>query len=279
MSRLLSADFAKLKKSRFFWLCIIGMAVFGLYMKIMEYISTQQYFSRSPALHSMLSIYAMVIVFLTAAFVSLFVGTEYSDGTIRNKLIIGHSRAAIYFSNLITCSAAGLFMCLAYLLPAAAAGIPLCGMETADFQYIVSMFLCSFIMTLAFTSLCTLVGMLCQNKAVTAVVTILSVCLLFVASIYISARLNEPETYQEVTALAGDGSVTSTRDVPNPGYLRGTQRQIYEFLDEFLPTGQSVILTRGDQGSPFLLMSAYSAGITAAATGIGIFLFRKRDIK
>ena len=80
-------------------------------------------------------------------------------------------------------------------------------------------------------------------------------------------------------ALAGDGSVTSTRDVPNPGYLRGTQRQIYEFLDEFLPTGQSVILTRGDQGSPFLLMSAYSAGITAAATGIGIFLFRKRDIK
>ena len=52
MSRLLSADFAKLKKSRFFWLCIIGMAVFGLYMKIMEYISTQQYFSRSPALHS-----------------------------------------------------------------------------------------------------------------------------------------------------------------------------------------------------------------------------------
>ena len=128
-------------------------------------------------------------------------------------------------------------MCLAYLLPAAAAGIPLCGMETADFQYIVSMFLCSFIMTLAFTSLYTLVGMLCQNKAVTAVVTILSVCLLFVASIYISARLNEPETYQEVTALAGDGSVTSTRDVPNPGYLRGTQRQIYEFLDEFLPTG------------------------------------------
>ena len=106
MSRLLSADFAKVKKSRFFWLCIIGMAVFGLYMKIMEYISTQQYFSRSPALHSMLSIYAMVIGFLTAAFVSLFVGTEYSDGTIRNKLIIGHSRAAIYFSNLIACSAA-----------------------------------------------------------------------------------------------------------------------------------------------------------------------------
>lgn len=279
MSRLLCADFAKLKKNRFFWLCIIGMIGFGLFMKIMEYITMQQYADEAPPLDSMLSVYSMVIGFLTAAFVSLFVGTEYSDGTIRNKIIIGHSRAAIYFSNLITCSAAGFFMCLAYLLPALAAGIPLCGIKTADFRYLAGMILCSFIMTLAFTSLCTLVGMLCQNKAMTAVITILSVCLLFVASVYISAKLNEPETYPEISAFADDGSVIDARDVPNPGYVRGTQRQIYEFLDEFLPTGQSVILTRGDKGASFLLMSAYSAGITAVAAGMGIFIFRKRDIK
>lgn len=279
MSRLLCADFAKLKKNRFFWLCIIGMIGFGLFMKIMEYITMQQYADEAPPLDSMLSVYSMVIGFLTAAFVSLFVGTEYSDGTIRNKIIIGHSRAAIYFSNLITCSAAGFFMCLAYLLPALAAGIPLCGIKTADFRYLAGMILCSFIMTLAFTSLCTLVGMLCQNKAMTAVITILSVCLLFAASVYISAKLNEPETYPEISAFADDGSVIDARDVPNPGYVRGTQRQIYEFLDEFLPTGQSVILTRGDKGASFLLMSAYSAGITAVAAGMGIFIFRKRDIK
>lgn len=279
MSRLLCADFAKLKKNRFFWLCIIGMVGFGLFMKIMEYITMQQYADEAPPLDSMLSVYSMVIGFLTAAFVSLFVGTEYSDGTIRNKIIIGHSRAAIYFSNLITCSAAGFFMCFAYLLPALAAGIPLCGIKTADFRYLAGMILCSFIMTLAFTSLCTLVGMLCQNKAMTAVITILSVCLLFVASVYISAKLNEPETYPEISAFADDGSVIDDRDVPNPGYVRGTQRQIYEFLDEFLPTGQSVILTRGDKDASFLLMSAYSAGITAVAAGIGIFIFRKRDIK
>ena len=279
MSRLLCADFAKLKKNRFFWLCIIGMVGFGLFMKIMEYITMQQYADEAPPLDSMLSVYSMVIGFLTAAFVSLFVGTEYSDGTIRNKIIIGHSRAAIYFSNLIACSAAGFFMYLAYLLPALAAGIPLCGIKTADFRYLAGMILCSFIMTLAFTSLCTLAGMLCQNKAMTAVITILSVCLLFAASVYISAKLNEPETYPEISAFADDGSVIDARDVPNPGYVRGTQRQIYEFLDEFLPTGQSVILTRGDKGASFLLMSAYSAGITAVAAGMGIFIFRKRDIK
>lgn len=279
MSRLLSADFAKLKKNKFFWLCIIGMILFGLFMKIMEYITIQQYNDRAPSLNSMLFVYSMVIGFLAAAFVSLFVGTEYSDGTIRNKLIIGHSRVSIYFSNLITCSAACLFMCLAYLLPALAAGIPLCGVKTADFRSLVGMALCSFIMTLAFTSLCTLVGMICQNKAMTAVITILSVCLLFVVSVYISAKLNEPETYPEISALADDGTVISTKEVPNPGYVRGTQRQIYEFLDEFLPTGQSVILTRGDTEAATPLLPVYSAGITAVAAGIGIFIFRKRDIK
>lgn len=279
MSRLLCADFSKLKKNRFFWLCIISMAGFGLFMKIMEYITMQQYTDETPSLDSMLSVYSMVTGFLTAAFVSLFVGTEYSDGTIRNKIIIGHSRSSIYISNLITCAAAGLFMCLAYLLSALAAGIPLCGVKTADFRYLAGMVLCSFIMTLAFTSLCTLVAMICQNKAMTAVITVLSVCLLFVVSVYISAKLNEPKTYSEITTFADSGAVAAARDVPNPGYVRGTQRQIFEFLEEFLPTGQSVILTRGDQEASFLLMSAYSAWIAAVASGVGILIFRKRDIK
>ena len=86
MSRLLSADFAKLKKNRFFWLCIIGMVGFGLFMKIMEYITMQQYADEAPPLDSMLSVYSMVIGFLTAAFVSLFVGTEYSDGDLEITL-------------------------------------------------------------------------------------------------------------------------------------------------------------------------------------------------
>lgn len=86
MSRLLCADFAKLKKNRFFWLCIIGMIGFGLFMKIMEYITMQQYADEAPPLDSMLSVYSMVIGFLTPAFVSLFVGTEYSDGDLEITL-------------------------------------------------------------------------------------------------------------------------------------------------------------------------------------------------
>ena len=256
-----------------------GMAVFGIFMKLMDYISMREYMDRSSSLHSMLLVYSLVIGFLTAAFVSLFVGTEYSDGTLRNKLIIGHTRVSIYLSNLITCSAAGLMMCLAYLIPALAVGIPLCRTDDTDFRMLVLMVLYSFFMSLAFTSLYTLAGMICQNKALTAVVTILGVCFLFVASMYVSAKLNEPETSIEISPFAEDGTVTAPRQIPNPGYVRGTQRRVYEFLNDFLPTGQSVTLTRGDTKAATPLLPVYSAGITVAASGIGMFVFRKRDIK
>ena len=193
MSRLLSADFAKLKKNKFFWLCMAGMAVFALFMKIMDYVSMREYSGSVPSFESLLLIYALVIGFLMAAFVSLFVGTEYSDGTIRNKLIIGHTRVSIYLSNLITCFAAGVMMCLAYLIPALAVSALLCRSDSTDFRMLLLMILYSFVLTLAFTSLYTLAGMICQNKALTAVITILVICFFSVASIYILSLIHISE--------------------------------------------------------------------------------------
>lgn len=54
--------------------------------------------------------YATYILVLGAIFCSLFIGTEYSDGTIRNKLIMGYSRQKIYCANLIVCIIANLML-------------------------------------------------------------------------------------------------------------------------------------------------------------------------
>lgn len=51
---------------------------------------------------------------VSAIFTSLFIGSEYSDGTIRNKLVVGHSRMRIYLANLIVCSIASILISLAY---------------------------------------------------------------------------------------------------------------------------------------------------------------------
>ena len=280
MSRLLSADFAKLKKNKFFWLCMAGMAVFALFMKIMDYVSMREYSGSVPSFESLLLIYALVIGFLMAAFVSLFVGTEYSDGTIRNKMIIGHTRTCIYLSNLIVSSTAGLGFCISYIVGVIVAGLPLYTIDTGILEGTVILVLCSFVMSIAFTALCVLTAMLCQNKALTVVINILTAFCLLVISLYITSRLSQPEVYPGFGLNTETGKVEMAEDVPNPSYLRGTEREVYQFFNDFLPTGQAVNITQagGTAQSPGLL-AAYSASIIIVSTGVGMFVFKKKDIK
>lgn len=280
MSRLLSADFAKLKKNKFFWICIIGMFLLGVFMAAMHYIAMQEYGENEPQITNILFSYALVVVFLIPAFVSLFVGTEYSDGTIRNKMIIGHTRSRIYLSNLIVCSIAGLVFCTCYLIGVFAVALPLYTIDTDILKGIMILILCSFVMSIAFTALCVLTAMLCQNKALTAVVNILAACFLLVMSIYIMNKLSEPEVYPGYSVMTDSGEVEVLENEPNPDYLRGTEREIYQFFNDFIPTGQAVNITQagGMSQSPGLL-AAYSASIIIVSTGVGMFVFKKKDIK
>ena len=96
----------------------------------MDYISTRQYGDYEAQITNVLFIYALTVAILIPAFVSLFVGTEYSDGTIRNKMIIGHTRTCIYLSNLIVSSTAGLGFCISYIVGVIVAGLPLYTIDT-----------------------------------------------------------------------------------------------------------------------------------------------------
>lgn len=259
---------------------MIGMFLFGIFMAAMDYISTLQYGDYEAQLTNVLFIYTLAVSILIPAFVSLFVGTEYSDGTIRNKMIIGHTRTSIYLSNLIVCSAAGLGLCISYMIGAFAVALPLYTIDPGILPGAAILVLCSFLMSIAFTALCTITAMLCQNKALTAVINILAACCLLVISIYIMSRLRQPEMYSGYTLNTETGEVEVSEDIPNPDYLRGTEREIYQFFNDFLPTGQAVNITSQIElsQSPGLL-AAYSAGIIIVSTGVGMFVFRKNDIK
>lgn len=280
MSRLLSADFAKLKKNKFFWICMPGMFLFGIFTAVMHYIAMQQYGENAADITNILFIYALTVVFLIPAFVSLFVGTEYSDGTIRNKMIIGHTRAGIYLSDLIVCSVAGIGFCVSYIIGALLAALPLYTIDTGILEGVTKLVLCSFIMSVAFTALCILTAMLCQNKALTAVINILAACFLLVISLYILNKLSEPEVYPGYSVMTDSGEVEVMENEPNPDYLRGTEREVYQFLNDFLPTGQAINITqRGVFSQSPGLLAAYSASIIIVSTGIGVFAFKRRDVK
>ncbi len=259
---------------------MIGMFLFGIFMATMDYISSLQSGDYEAQLSNVLFIYALTVAILIPAFVSLFVGTEYSDGTMRNKMIIGHTRLCIYLSNLIVCSVAGLGFCISYMIGAFAVAVPFYTIDPGILTGVATLVLCSFVMCVAFTALCTLTAMLCQNKALTAVINILAACFLLVISIYIMSRLSQPEMYSGYSLNTETGEIEMSEGIPNPDYLRGTEREIYQFFNDFLPTGQAANITGqlSLSGSPGLLAS-YSACIIIVSTGAGIFVFKKKDIK
>lgn len=116
MFKLLSANLSRLKKEKVFWAVILFMFGLGLFFVLSSYNETFRYNS-SISLDKKLFEYSLVIGCCTAVFCSIFTGTEYSNGTIRNKLIVGHTRSAVYLANWIISAAAAIVMMLAFLIP------------------------------------------------------------------------------------------------------------------------------------------------------------------
>lgn len=276
MNRLLAANFMRLKKSKVFWLCMLYMAVFAGLAVMSNHRVLQE--GGDLSLEDMVFTVAPFIGIVAACFVSLFVGTEYSDGTIRNKVIIGHSRTAVYLSNLITSAAAGILMYAVYLAVYIVLGIPEAGWFGCEPKRLVLRLVCMLILSAAFASIFTLAVMLNQNKAVTAVISILLAFGILFAGTFILTRLSEPEYYEGYIYITDDGTREQEPREKNPKYLEGTKREVYAFFNDFLPGGQQMQLAEGSAENPGRLIG-YSAVIIVVTTAAGIFLFRRKDLK
>ena len=96
MNKLLSANFSRMKKDKIFWIGIAFMLCLGIFSNILYYKQNIQYPEYTITLDMGFFTPAMFIGIIASVFCSLFIGTEYSDGTIRNKISVGHSRTIIY---------------------------------------------------------------------------------------------------------------------------------------------------------------------------------------
>lgn len=276
MNKLISANFMRLKKDKCFWGGMIFMFAASLFFPIIRYIDMKQ----SGTVNNLDNGFFSCAVFgaiILSVFCSLFVGTEYSDGTIRNKIIIGHKRTNIYAANLLTNMAAGLMMCVVFFAVYLCVGIPLLGFFEANIQVILLFAVTVIMLSFAFSSIFTMIAMITSNKAIVAVICILSAFLLIFAGTYINSRLQEPETVP-VYSYTINGSTTENTDEKNPKYLEGTKRKIFQFLYDFLPGGQVIQCASMESKSPHML-SLYSAIVFIITTSAGIVIFRRKDIK
>ena len=275
MSKLLSANFLRLRHSRLFWAGMILMFVFGL-LPVLSLYNMHVRYGYDTVLDSTLFSYAILIGLVTAIFTSLFVGTDYSDGTIRNKLIVGHTRIAIYLANLVTMGAAALLFCLSCLTSTLAFGLPLLGAPVAGLQTLCPLLFGSLLLALAFAAIYTMVGMVCSNKAAVAVICLVALMLLMIGSSWVVAMLAEPEFYENYTLT--DGEMEVIENVRNPRYPTGVWRDVLEFLNDFLPTGQSMQYSQTQVAHPWLLV-LWSFLIALGTTLAGVLVFRRKDIQ
>lgn len=277
MNKLLSANFSRLKKDKLFWLCMMIMIVLAAWIIIMIYYQQMmEYNGHSYSLENAFSFYAVFIGIIQAIFCSLHIGTEYSDGSIRNKLVVGHTRCNIYLANLITCIGASLLFVLTYLLCVVMLGIPLLGFFTTELSIILLILLGSLFMALALSAIFTLLSMLIQNKASCAVIAVIGIFTLLLVAANINTALQQPETL-EGYILLDEGVMESGDGVANPSYISGTQRIVFEVMMDILPTGQAFQYASGSTAHLWQKIF-YSAIIFIITMMAGMFFFNKKDI-
>ena len=274
MSKLLSAGFIRLRKDKIFWIALIFMLGAGVFFPVMRYIDMQ----KSGYINNIDNGFfacALFIGVVMAVFCSLFIGTEYSDGTIRNKVVIGQKRTSIYLSNLIICALVSVVMCAAFFIAYLCIGIPLLGFFEMDIKQVLLFTLAVFVLAIAFASIFTLISMLNHNKAITAVVCILLAFLLLFAGAQFNKMLNEPETNMGLM-MTDNGQ--EYQEIPNPNYLEGGERKVVQFLYDFVPGGQALQCVSLEANN-ITVLPAYSLIIIVLTTGFGVFFFKKKELK
>ncbi len=277
MRKLLSANCHALCKNKLFWIELICCALFAGWIMLINYSPKIQ--SSADALHledSFFTMYQSLCIILAAA-ISLITGTEYTDGTIRNKLIVGHSRADIYFSILLTNLGACLAAIAVHGICSFGVGFFLFGAFTLPAGQVAVAILCAALANLVFTALFAAVALNCSNRSVTAVVSLLLTLFILFAASYVGNRLSEPEMTYDSLVITENGFQYGDL-IQNPNYVSGFTRSVFAFLYDLLPAGQliqiySLELAHWPQ---WIVMSVL---LFAAITAIGFSLFRKKDIR
>lgn len=278
MCDLFLAGFNRLWRSRVFQICCALSFAANVFVMLATYRQVLNYtelgLEHSITLDSVFYGLVPVLGVMCAAFVSLFIGTEHSDGVMRNMLVVGRARWEIYLANYAVCFIGTAAFLVCWFL-GGLVGIPIVG-SWRDLNGLLLRCAVLLLSAAAYTGIFCLLSMLCTNRAVAAVVALLLAIGLLMCSSYMLNALNQPEFQQGMVMTETGLQLTDLE--PNPSYVGGMKREVFQFLSDTLPSGQSISVCSYELERPVLSLvsSVVIAMLTSAA---GVVFFKRKDLR
>lgn len=287
MFKLLNAGFSRLMKNKIFLGIVIITIIIALGL-VLNRISSSVFFENE--IEPVLTNYILFIGFFIAIFTSLFVGTEYSDGAIRNKIVVGHTRKNIYLSNLIISIAVGLFIEFVYLMLVMIIGIPTLGGLQIPIDKLLFILLDMVLIIIAYSSIFNFITLICSDITIATVACILVFISMFVVSEFVVSPTANDKKYYSSYVTNENGEIIETQKHLNPNYVGDFAKQVYKNILYIIPSGQAFQIQTTMSNLSFendrymtdtdiKLAGLYSLGLIIAINGIGIYFFKRKDLK
>ena len=278
MSDLFLAGVNRLWRSRVFQICCLVSFVANVFVMLATYRQVLNYtelgLEQSITLDNVFYGLVPVLGVMCAVFASLFIGTEHSDGVMRNMLVVGRARWEIYLSNYAVCCVAAAAFLICWFV-GGLVGVPLIGV----WQDVNGMLLrCAVLILCAasYMGIFCLLSMLCTNRAVAAVVAVLLAVALLMFSSYMLNALSQPE-FQQGMMMTEAGPQLS-EPLPNPNYVDGVKRELFQFLSDTLPSGQSISVCSYELERPVFSLAS-SVVIAVLSSAVGMIFFKRKDLR
>ncbi len=281
MIKLLRAGYRRYFRNILFWISLFAFAVLGIASGV-----------RVKEDARLDDVYVIIGFLIYAAFLSLMIGREFSDGGFRNKIASGHTKGTVFASECIVALSVCFILslasvCVFLLFNASAFGHIL--QEVLIKSAIGYIFLIISMVTMIF-----IVSVLISKKAAAAVFALLLVFGSYLAAYELDSALSCPEYQME--AVLVDGMVQFNEGkIKNPDYIDSPVREKLTFAFNIIPIGQAMeynsmvvplfdplnVIASVDEESAKTLntLPLYSVGTSLVLLAGAYVLFRKKDIK
>lgn len=243
MIKQLRADFFRLIKNRTLMLLLIVSAVvlsvWVTYFAIIETMTITTLTITVPRLRraqtvylvAMIRIFSVLLPFISAIFCTMFIGTELSWNTWRNKVITGTKKSSIYFSNLtVTVIVSVIYQTLYAVLSYVTLYLFSKKNNMEITKDVWTSYIAVLMWTIAFSCLYVTINMYFSARIFSLAITLLMAISISYATSALQNALNQPYKYVSV-----DEETKETITTLNPAYIGGTKRKIITYLVEGSP--------------------------------------------